>query len=243
MSNFEEIKKIEIEKQKHLLNNLEEYKEELKKISADNNQRLIDFYVRRINRQFDLINKIDYKLKYMRDNNKEDLDNRNKIIKEYSKLIKKIIPDNIPIVFYGINNIGIVKEIIKNGLLIKENDNKSLETQIEVTYKNNVRSSLELADPGSYSYMPYGVIFAFKPLESELDNVYKTSDSVLINSFNIKDEPNRLYSIITTKENIPKVKKWCLEYGIDSDKVNTHDEFLKKCKNFGMFNKNNNFRK
>ena len=80
-------------------------------------------------------------------------------------------------------------------------------------------------------------------LETNLPKTIENVEKDMHKTNYIKDEPNRLYSIITTKENISRVKKWCLEYGIDSDKVNTHDEFLKKCKNFGMFNKNNNFRK
>ena len=81
--------------------------------------------------------------------------------------------------------------------------------------------------------MPYGAIIAFKPLDTELSKVYKTGSSSEVNggvsSVNFKEEPDRLYGIITTTENISRVQNWCLENKIDINKVFTHDKFLEYC--------------
>lgn len=217
----------------HLINS---YKKELD-IQLSLKNRLIERDEKVINAKLDNIKKLKYDIEFMRENTDEDLEERELIRKEYAKEIRETIKNNTPIVFHGNNNIGVVKEILETGGLLSNEerglDNTSFATQIDVTYKDNIKTSLEFADPASYTYMPYGAIFAFKPLDDELERVYKTgtSSEVLngVSSVNFIKEPDRLYGIITTKENVQRIKKWCLKYGIDSNKVYTHKSFLLKC--------------
>lgn len=217
-----------------LQNNLEINKNNLKNSSSE---REINLYQRRINDCLDRIIILKSKLTYMRENNKDDLEERNKIRKTYSKLIKEMIPDDTPIVFHGVNNIGVVEQIIKSGGLFSCDDrgisDRSFASGIDVSYKNNISVTLEFADPSINDFMPYGAIFVFKPLDSEIDRVIKTGESTEVlgglSSVNFRNEPDRLYGIITTTENLARVKEWCKKYGFDDKKVFTHKEFLVEC--------------
>ena len=76
--------------------------------------------------------------------------------------------------------------------------------------------------------MPYGAIFAFKPLKEEVKDVYQaTSSEFEIENMDIKANIDRLYGIITTNENVPRIQNWCLEYGIPIEKVFNHEDFVK----------------
>jgi hypothetical protein len=163
----------------------------------------------------------------------KDVEYRLKIIKWFPKKIKEIVPDNLPLVFHGVNNIGQVRQIIKTeGLLIPDQRGESytsFATQIDVGAKTNVRVPCEFAESNHY-WMPYGAIFAFLPKPEEYNEVNKTGDGTEVfggvDGVNFKEEPNRLFGIITSPENIEQIQGWCKEYGLDSSKVMTHDGFV-----------------
>ena len=156
------------------------------------------------------------------------------ILKKFPEQVKNLFPDGFPIVFHGTDNIGIVREILKSGgLLTPEQrgvDMTSFANDIDVTYKNNITISCEFAEPGSNSFMPYGAIFAFMPEQNEIEKVIRTGDSTEVyggvNGVNFRDEPNRLYGVITSPENTGLIKHWCKEYGIDESKVFIQEEFI-----------------
>ena len=213
MNNFVEIKSIKESFKKEYTYQLEGYKRELLKVNKDNNEELIRYYTLKITKLLQIISDLDNEINYMRSNDKDDLELRNKIKKDYSKIVKEAVPDYAYVAFFGINNLSKIQKIIDTGLV---NLN-----EINITYKDNIRVSLEDADNSATSYLPYGAIFAFKPYDIQ------NSDGIL----NIKDTKDKLYGIITTKENIEKIQNWCLQYGIDVSKVFTHKEFISKCEN------------
>ena len=181
---------------------------------------------------------------YMRPNAKEDVEKRIKILKEFPSAVKESIPDNIPLVFHGTKNIGTVLQIIKTGGLLtpeqKGESYTSFASQIDVTYKNDINVTCEFAEPGILdSYLPYGAIFAFTPLDEEIDIVVKTKGTEVaggVDGVRFTDEPDRLFSIITTSENKQKIEEWCEEYGWPNGKVTTHEEFIEKCKTIYQIN-------
>ena len=117
----------------------------------------------------------------MRPNSKDDLLIRQDILNNYANKVRKIIPDNIPLLFHGNKNIESVKQIIESGGLFTPDergiDYISFATQIDVTYKNDNHVSLEFADSGVNSFMPYGAIFVFYPKEEEYEKVLNTGNS------------------------------------------------------------------
>ena len=167
----------------------------------------------------------------------DDTVERKKILKEYSKLIDEVIPDDVPLVFHGNNNIGLVEQIMKSGGLFTPEERgvgfRSFASQIDVAYKKDIHVPLEYADPMQDFILPYGAIFVFFPKENEIEKVLKTYGSEVaggVQSINFKTETDRLFAIITTKENIQRLKKIACEVGIDENIIVTHEEFLKMCK-------------
>ncbi len=167
----------------------------------------------------------------------EDIEERERITRnfaqEYVNSVKETVPDDLPLVFHGTNNIGRVREIVRShGLLTPEQRGESMKsfaTQIDVTAKTNIRVSCEFAESNN-AWMPYGAIFAFMPKPEEIEEVLNTGDNSEVfggvDGVNFKDEPERLYGIITTTENVPRVQAWCRAEGLDESKVLTHDGFL-----------------
>ena len=71
--------------------------------------------------------------------------------------------------------------------------------------------------------LPAGCIFAvFPKTESELED-----EKWFMNKIDFSTNPEQLYKIITTPENINLVKKWCKESGLDTHLVCDYENFLK----------------
>lgn len=215
---------------------IDDYKEKLEQAKLEEDEDDVEKYQRKLNEMLVLLRFHESHVKYMRPEIIEDSKERLNIFSEFPKMVKNLIPDNIPIVFHGTNNIGIVLEIIKSGgLLTPEERNvgyRSQATQIDVTYKNNIRVSCEFAEPGIDKFMPYGAIFVFTPLETEVEKVIKTVGSEVfggVAGVNFKENPSRLIGIITTTESKPIIQQCCIENGWDYEKVFTHNEFISKC--------------
>lgn len=222
---------------KKLQERINKFKNELNNLQKDSRAyELRSQHLRDTERDLIQINNI---IEFMRPNDAKDEQSRLKILKEFPKIIKDIFPDGFPIVFHGTKNIGTVRQILKSGgLLMPEQRNESMTSfasAIDVTYKNNITVSCEFADAGSNTFLPYGAIFAFKPQEDEIERVISTGDNTEVpqggvNGANFRNEPKRLFGIITTPENVERVKGWCEQYSIDPSKVLTHNAFIERYK-------------
>ena len=166
-----------------------------------------------------------------------DVKERLDIFKEFSLKVDKVIPDDVPLVFHGNNNLGIIEEIMKTGGLFTPDERgvnfSSFAEQIDVTFKNDIRVSLEFAEPSMDYIVPYGAIFVFWPREEEQEKVLNTHGSEVsggVQSVDFRKNPERLFAIITTNENIEGLQKVAKENGIDENLIVTHEDFLKKCR-------------
>lgn len=228
-----ENRKIQAEKIREKLKQLK-----LKLENSPKNSRAYEVYSQQIRDTERNLRQISETIEFMRLIDSSDEQSRIKIFNEFPKIIRDLFPDGFPIVFHGTNNIGTVRQILKTGgLLTPEQRNEtmtSFASAIDVTYKSNIRVSCEFADAGSNSFLPYGAIFAFKPQDDEIERVVSTGDSSEVaqgvNGVNFIKEPKRLFGIITTPENIQRVKEWCKQYSIDENKVFTHNLFIQRYK-------------
>lgn len=215
---------------------LKELKKRLLESQKSNDTRKIEFYSKQTESILSSINNIKSQLSCMRPNNNDDLNERHDIMVNFPKLVNETIPDDVPMVFHGNNNIEIVKQIISSGGLYTPEergvDFKSFATQIDVTYKSNIRVSCEFADSSTISFMPYGAIFAFYPKEHEYEKVLKTGENSEVfggvESIDFKDD--RFVGIITTNENLETLKLCFDTNQLDSNKVFTHKQFINFCK-------------
>ncbi len=165
----------------------------------------------------------------------EDVEYRHWAKTNFADLVRGAVPDELPLVFHGTNNLGNVRSIIQShGLLTPEQRNESMTSfaaQVDVTSKTNIQTSCDFAE-SNYKWLPYGAIFAFLPKPEEVAEVRKTEASQSsevfggVDGVDFKEQPERLYGIITTPENIERIQAWCQENHLDSNKVMTHGDFL-----------------
>ncbi len=176
-------------------------------------------------------------IEFLRPMDQIDVQHRKDILQYFPQAVKETFPDGFPICFHGTGNIGTVREILRTGGLLTPDQRgvsmTSLASVIDVTYKDNITVSCDFANRGG-DFNPYGAIFAFLPQEDEIENVINTGYSTEVkggvNGVNFREEPHRLFGIITTPENIERVQGWCLEFVIDPSKVYTHDVFIEEFK-------------
>lgn len=71
--------------------------------------------------------------------------------------------------------------------------------------------------------MPDGCIFV---LETDEETEKKAGQSLRTESISFEKNPDALFSIITTPENIEMVRSWCEKSGIDISKVQDYESFL-----------------
>ena len=225
MDNFEEIKNLIIDKyvaQLQLFNN---------DIDEFNQPGLDSKIASRLNREINKRKKVllEYKLQIenMRENKLDDIKEREKLINVFPGIVKRMIPEEEKIVFYPVKNIASVYKLIDKGIISRSYDNiisddGEITTRIKIVTKDKIQDACLAASYPRTDYMPYGAIFVLKRSKDDLD-------SETIGQINFKTAPERLYGIITTKENINRLKKMCEEYGVDSTKVYTQEQFLLKC--------------
>lgn len=230
------------QQQERILNFIEQTKAQIKNLETKRNNdetgRFDDVYARQIASKEKVLNINKYYIEFMRMPIEEDMLLRKKILEEYHDEIRKTISSELAIVFHGTSNIGIVREIIKShGLtnpIERGEDFSSFASAIDVTSKSDIRVTCEFAEP-NYPWLPYGAIFAFLAKAEEEDKVINTNGSEVyggVDSVDFFKEPDRLVAIISTDENIDKIKQWCESYDLNKDKVFTHDEFLKTIEHF-----------
>ena len=218
-------------------NSLAKYKTMYDEAIKSNETRKAEAYGSRVEKIKRRINELENQLSYMREDIPEDLEERKKIRQSFSKQVAEIIPDGIPMVFHGNNDIAAIYEILKTGGLKTPEergvDFKSFAVQIAVANKYDIHVPVEFADPGIDSARPYGAIFAFYPKKDEIYKGLENFGSEVpggVQSIDFKEDDDRFVGIITTEENKERIQKWLQEFGMDYKKIFTHLEFIEMCK-------------
>lgn len=203
----------------------------------NNETRKAEVYGSRVEKIKRRINELENQLSYMREDIPGDLEERKKIRQSFSKQVAEIIPDGVPMVFHGNNDIATIYEILKSGGLKTPEergvDFKSFATQIDVANKHDIHVPIEFADPGIESARPYGAIFAFYPKKDEIYKGLGNFGSEVpggVQSIDFKEDDDRFVGVITTEENKERIQKWLQEFGMDDKKIFTHSEFIEMCK-------------
>lgn len=170
---------------------------------------------------------VEGQLAFLRPSNEKDMEYRLRQYDEFPKKIKDLVPEDLPLRFHGCP-IYTAKQIIESGEISSSVDRLGVETsydmegQISVTTKDTLDTTIHGYTHLSENFLPAGCVFVLLP-KDELDT--KAGNSMLMGNVNFKQEPNRLYAIITTPENIKRVSQWAKVSGIDLSKIHDFDEF------------------
>ena len=194
----------------------------LKANNLDRKNPKLGVSVNKITKKRKELEEITNKVEYLRPTTKQDIDYRLKIYGEYPKMIRNLLDDNSSIRFYGLP-LYQAKEVIYSGELVSSKNRLENKEGIPVTNKYFI--SLTLSDHIDLInfYLPTGCIFAIIPFD-EMESLNGYS---YINNINFKEEPDRLYGIITSEENIKRVTLWAAANNISTNKIFTFTSFLK----------------
>lgn len=174
------------------------------------------------------LKQIDEQIEFSRPENEQDILYRQRQYDEFPDLIKRIVPDEIPLRFHGCP-INVAQHILEDGEISSSVDRLGVETsydtedQVSVTTKDTIETTVRgyAGLAGNYS-MPAGCIFVVLPRD-EIDA--KAGDSMLMSNVSFKENPERLVSVITSPENLERVSQWAQESGIDTSKICDYDGF------------------
>lgn len=197
----------------------------LKENNIDRKNPKLGTSVNEVTKKRKALEEITNKMEYLRPTTKEDIDSRLKIYTEYPRQISDAIPNNSSIRFYGVS-IYQAKEIIDSKELIPTKNRIENKGGIPVTNKDMI--SLTLGDQIDLTnfYLPTGCIFAIIPF----DETESLTGYSYIKNINFKEEPERLYGIITSEENIKRITLWAIANDIDTGKIYNFSSFLESFK-------------
>lgn len=237
MENIEEFnrkKDILIRNRESALQRVEKAKEKYKKIKMDDTidkkELRLEIAGRTVQSREYALGLIESQLKFLRPSSQEDMGYRLKQYNEFSKQIKAVVPDDLHLCFHGCP-IYVAKHIIEDGEISSSVDRIGSSTsydvsdQVSVTTKNTIETTVQgyAGLTGNYN-LPAGCIFVILPQD---ENEIKTSEtSMLIGNVSFREKPERLYSIITTPENIEIVTEWAEKANIDISKIHDFEGFI-----------------
>lgn len=177
------------------------------------------------------LSQVEDQIEFLRPANDKDMEYRLRQYNEFAKKMEDLVPDDLQLRFHGCP-IYTAKHILESGELSSSVDRLGVETsydtegQVSVTTKDTLDTTIHgYTHLSDNSYLPAGCVFVVLP-KDEMDA--KAGDSMLMGNVDFKSEPDRLYGIITTPENIERVSQWAKANGIDlSDKLYDFDSFAK----------------
>ena len=183
-----------------------------------------------INRLKVQISNDEKQLNFYRPDSKEFEEYKNNVFKTFNKEICEKIPDDLHLLFHG-TTIFFAKDIIEDGGIFSPGERN---IKSDITAPGNIwvtskYSAIGLYTTLSYTFLenrdkftPPGCVFVLKTDE---ETEVKAGKNLITTSVSFKENPEALFSIITTPENKEMVKGWCEENDIDINKVQDFESF------------------
>ena len=170
-------------------------------------------------------------LKFVRPNSQSDIEYRINQYNEFTEKLQSVISKNLDLRFHGTPTY-FAEQIIKTKTITSTADRYNGYRNSTDRYGEFSASSIQtlgetikfFSDIQAYQRsLPCGCIFALFPKgpeDNEFPNLMKTVD--------LSQNPEQLYGIFTTPDNIDRVSTWMQEAGLDASKVYTFESFLEQ---------------
>lgn len=160
----------------------------------------------------------------------EDITYRDWARENLGPAIREATPTGLPLRFHGAP-IYAARDIIASGGISSSVDRLGIETsydvadQISVTTPDSIEVSLDSYTGLSQDnyFTPAGCLFAVLPATHE--DVEAGKVSMLMGNVDFKEHPEQLVGIMTTPENVNRVKEWTNIAGLDPNLVVEFKEF------------------
>lgn len=178
------------------------------------------------------LNTINRFLKFLRIGNQEDADYRMDIYSNFHKAVQEKINNDIPLRFHG-TPIYFAREIIRSGSISSSQDRLGYKTSEDLCGHFSVSNIVNLqVTIKCYTHltdfsMPAGCVFVLLPGIFNRRLLFGNQ----MKSVNFRKKPWELVAIMTTPENVERVKSWCVESGVDPEKVCEFYEFIRRFEN------------
>jgi len=173
---------------------------------------------------------LEKELEFSRPTKSKDMQYRKRQYCNFPKLIKDFVPDDLPLRFHGCP-IYIARDILQSGWLSSPKDRlefgkpADIQGHFYVTTKNNIRYTIASYMDSFAKHIPAGCVFVLLPKDE--NDIKFVEPYCIISNVNFREEPVRLFAVITTPENIERVKEWAVAGGVDPTKVHDFDSFIK----------------
>ena len=168
---------------------------------------------------------------FIRPNAREDIDYRSQLF-GFAEQLKKVLPSDLDLRFHG-TPIYFAKEILKSGEISSSADrfdgfDKSTDGRGEFSVSDIDSLSRTVnffLDVTAYERsLPCGCLFVL----TADGQTEKQRAGSLMNRVDFKAEPERLFAIVTTPENISQVKEWVRESQLSENKVHSFGGFVRE---------------
>lgn len=181
------------------------------------------------------LNHLSEELSFARPDTPADTEERRRILETYADTIRNTITDENPLWFHGVRHLASLEKILSSGHLgyLEEEESRSLTSPgtVDVTSKYSVDTTIEGFCGLSSNYLPAGCIFALTPKDA--DEIRLTQDSGSeqnIKTVDFAENPDRIYAIISTTENLDYITGLADKYGLNKEKIHSFDSFIEKYK-------------
>lgn len=173
-------------------------------------------------------------MEFMRPNKKEDIEYRDKQSSSFVAKLQEVLPPDLDLRFHG-TQLCFAREILKTGVISSTADRydgyiKSTDRKGEISASNirTLQTTISFfSDLAGYiRCAPAGCIFALLPKDKE-DAEYGEN---LLKTVDFKQNPEQLFGIFTSPENIEQVQRWVTEAKLNPDLVYTFEGFLQAVK-------------
>lgn len=162
-------------------------------------------------------------LEFLRPSSDEDVAYRTRVYDELPRAVRDHTPEGLPLRFHG-SHIYTSRDILEAGGISSSADRIGIDTSwdtaghISVTVPDDISHTVhDFTDLNAINYCtPAGCIFVMLPADQE-DAELGASQAMA--NIDFSEDPNRLCGIMTSPENIARVREWASEAGIDPAKV------------------------
>ena len=179
------------------------------------------------------------KLKYLRPAFSEDISYRREIVEDFPCWAHEHIPDDLHLVFHA-TGIANAERILNSGRITSGKDRWTIRTsgdgagEISISTKDSLFISLagHMDLVGQKYYLPGGCLFVLQVDEEK----YKIAkDDAHIPNVQLRKKPDQLYAIVTTPENVDRVKWWMKKNDFSPQKVCDFKSFQEKIADDNLF--------
>ena len=179
------------------------------------------------------------KLKYLRPASSEDISYRREIVEDFPCWANEHISDDSRFVFHA-TGIANAERILNSGRIISGKDRWTIRTsgdnsgEISISTKDSLFISLagHMDLVVQEYYLPAGCLFV---LQADKKTYQMAKDDAHIPNIQLRKNPDQLYAVVTTPENLKRVKWWMEKNNFPPQKVHDFKSFQEKIEDDNLF--------